>query len=433
MSAKEWVPTRRHSDKASSPVLGRIVAGNLCSGCGACSAIAPEAVNMSVDVGGFLRPSQAASITEAEEELIRRVCPGVSVVQEPKGRQDHVLWGPFVAIRSGFSSNRALRQNASSGGALSALLSYLLEIREIDSVLETRAAPGLPIGNCNTLSTTFDGVISSAGSRYAPSAPLAGLGKNIPANQKSAFVGKPCDVAALRAMERFDPSISIRIPVIFSFFCAGVPSLAGARVILEAMGVNERDVVAFRYRGNGWPGSATATLKNGEQREMSYSASWGGILSKHIQPRCKICPDGTGGFADIVCADAWATDEKGYPLFEEQEGISLIISRTEKGERIVQGALASGKIVAEILPDRQNQRYATWANEKTTIHAGETAGPQIVLAPGADLPGVSPDAECRRRWALAEPEKFPRDGPSASAQEGRVACCTGSVYTRVSQ
>jgi coenzyme F420 hydrogenase subunit beta len=37
---------------------------------------------------------------------------------------------------------------------------------------------------------------------------------------------------------------------------------------------------------------------------MSYADSWGGILSRHVQFRCKICPDGTGGFADVVCADA---------------------------------------------------------------------------------------------------------------------------------
>jgi coenzyme F420 hydrogenase subunit beta len=77
---------------------------------------------------------------------------------------------------------------------------------------------------------------------------------------------------------------------------------------------------------------------------MSYADSWGGILSKHTQLRCRICPDGTGGFADVVCADAWECDAAGYPLFEEAEGRSLVVSRTAKGEALVRAAEAAGRL-----------------------------------------------------------------------------------------
>ena len=77
--------------------------------------------------------------------------------------------------------------------------------------------------------------------------------------------------------------------------------------------------------------------------------SWGEILSKHAQFRCKICPDGTGGFADVACGDAWYTDDKGYPLFEEAEGRSLIVSRTHIGEELVRRAIEAGYIVAQSL------------------------------------------------------------------------------------
>lgn len=67
---------------------------------------------------------------------------------------------------------------------------------------------------------------------------------------------------------------------------------------------------------------------------MDYNTSWGNILGKRIQFRCKICPDGTGEFADIVCADAWYGKD-GYPDFAEREGRSLLLTRTEIGERLV--------------------------------------------------------------------------------------------------
>jgi coenzyme F420 hydrogenase subunit beta len=82
---------------------------------------------------------------------------------------------------------------------------------------------------------------------------------------------------------------------------------------------------------------------------MSYAESWGDILSRHVQFRCKICPDGSGGFADIVCGDAWHCDERGYPLFEERQGRSLIISRTARGEALVQQAMAARYLDAEPL------------------------------------------------------------------------------------
>ncbi len=59
-------------------------------------------------------------------------------------------------------------------------------------------------------------------------------------------VGKPCDVAALRALERQDTRVSARFPVMLSFFCAGVPSLEGAAGILKALEVQERDLVIFQ-------------------------------------------------------------------------------------------------------------------------------------------------------------------------------------------
>ena len=90
-------------------------------------------------------------------------------------------------------------------------------------------------------------------------------------------------------------------------------------------------MASFRYRGDGWPGFATVRLKDGREARMSYAESWGGILTNYVQFRCRISPDGTGGFADIACGDAWYADAKGYPLFEEAEGRSLIVSRTRQG------------------------------------------------------------------------------------------------------
>lgn len=138
--------------------------------------------------------------------------------------------------------------------------------------------------------------------------------------------------------------MSERFPYVISFFCAGVPSRAGAERIVAALDVKPEELVTFRYRGMGWPGRATATLRDGSERSMSYMESWGRILSKHVQHRCKICADGTGAAADIVCADAWEADAEGYPVFDEAPGVSLIVARTETGRKMMEAAEARGHL-----------------------------------------------------------------------------------------
>jgi len=73
---------------------------------------------------------------------------------------------------------------------------------------------------------------------------------------------------------------------------------------------------------------------------MWYHDSWGKILSKEVQFRCKISPDAVGSAANILCADAWYGDEKGYPSFAEQAGRSLVMSQTARGDAFLRDAIA---------------------------------------------------------------------------------------------
>ena len=299
---------------------------------------------MGLSDAGFLRPQVNSPISDDEDATIAAICPGLGQVVDPGARKDDVLWGPFEDMREGWALDAELRHTGSSGGALSAILVSLLERGLVDGVVQTAADPDRPTANRAVISVTRAEVLHAAGSRYAPSAPLADLQPCFDSGKRYAFVGKPCDVAALRALALLDPRVDRTFVLMLSFFCAGVPSLEGADAVLAALGTGPDQVTGFRYRGNGWPGQATATLKDGTERGMSYHDSWGKILSKHVQHRCKICADGTGKAADIVCADAWHADEKGYPLFTEGEGVSLIVARTDAGAQQIAQAEAEGAI-----------------------------------------------------------------------------------------
>lgn len=164
-----------------------------------------------------------------------------------------------------------------------------------------------------------------------------------------AFIGKPCDVAALRSLGRSRPEVAKK----FLSFCLYVrrnTGLKGTEGVVRAMGLEPEKVIRFRYRGNGWPGKARAETIDGDSAEMDYDSSWGNILNRHLQFRCKICPDGTGEFSDITCADAWYGNDKGYPTFEESDGRSTVLSRTQNGFDIVNEAVNAGYLAVSELP-----------------------------------------------------------------------------------
>nr|WP_281494178.1 Coenzyme F420 hydrogenase/dehydrogenase, beta subunit C-terminal domain [Jannaschia sp. S6380] len=352
---------------ATSEALAIVAKGDLCAGCGGCAGMFPDAIAIRTKAPGFLRPVQVGALPVGADDAIADICPGLGQRVAPGGRRDDPLWGPWRSAWTGWSMDGGERHRGASGGALTALLTHLLRAGVVQAVVQNAPDPKAPLANRTVLTDDPAAFSATAGSRYAPSAPLEALPDILADGRRVAFVGKPCDAAALAAIRARDPAVARAVPVIVSFFCAGVPSATGAREILRQLRVEETEVARFRYRGHGWPGRATAVLHDGTERSMTYRESWGGILSKHVQHRCKICADGTGKAADLVCADAWEVDDSGYPRFDERPGESLVLARTVLGEQIARGAQAAGRLalrpydmarLADIQPGQRERRRA---------------------------------------------------------------------------
>lgn len=324
--------------------LDSIVQGGFCSGCGACAGLLGSSkVQMRLSQQGYLRPLSLGPLNTKDVELVQAVCPGIRIEHDIPSSSYHPIWGPIERVRTGQAMDLQIRREGSSGGVVSALAVYLLESRQVDFVAQIAVAAGNPLANEVQMSRTRTDVLRAAGSRYAPAAPLAHLEEYLSTGQRFALVGKPCDIAAVRNLARVDQRVSRQVPFLLSFMCAGVPSIDGTYELLHALDMERSRLQSFRYRGDGWPGKARAVTTDGQSAEMDYATSWGTILNRHLQFRCKICPDGTGEFADVVCADAWYGKD-GYPDFAEREGRSLVVSRTTAGEALVQEAVREGAI-----------------------------------------------------------------------------------------
>lgn len=373
----------------NSPTVDRVVKGRLCTGCGLCASVAGGAIEMEMVAPGYSRPRQAGDVSAASEAIISAACPGAVVAEwDTAAPNVHPYWGAWRKIVTGHGVDPTVRYEGSSGGALSALLIHALNIGLVDRVIHVAASPTEPTRNVMTCSRSAQEVIAAAGSRYTASSPLEQIDQALSEGGSIAFVGKPCDISALRLLGRVDRRIERHVPLALSFFCGGMPSHNGVDRILQAMGVARKDVAAFRYRGQGWPGSAAATTSDGRVVQMSYAESWGGYLSKEVQFRCKICPDAVGGVADIACADAWYGGESGYPTFEEQEGRSLIVVRSEAGERLVASAVRDRAIEIETLPVHEiDLMQPSQARRKRLVRA-RTAALMVTGQPSPQMQGT---------------------------------------------
>lgn len=342
-----------------------VAEAQMCTGCGACAYISPDQVEMVDVVDHGLRPrlkEGAATGPGAEEAM--KVCPGISLEHDFDSKAPGLIqelvpaWGPVLEVWEGHALDAELRHAASSGGAASALALYCIEKEGMHGTLHINSKPEVPYQNHTVLSRTRAEFMAATGSRYAPASPCDGLAMVEEAPAPCVFIGKPCDVAATSKARQLRPRLDENLGLTIAIFCAGTPSTRGTLEMLAAMGVEDpAQVTSVRYRGIGWPGKATASFQGDgnkcETRELSYEESWGDILQKHRQWRCYLCLDHSGEFADIAVGDPWYRT-----IGTDEPGSSLILARTERGRRILEGAVGAGYLAREprephTVPDSQ--------------------------------------------------------------------------------
>jgi coenzyme F420 hydrogenase subunit beta len=357
-----------------------IVERNLCCGCGVCSYLQPNEIEMVDDLDQGRRPlvteragpgsgTRVAALACPGRAIRRPTVPGSAVAELTAD------WGPVLELWEGAATSPDVRYAGSSGGAATALALHAIEHEGVHGLLHAVARKDVPFLNETVLSRTRDELVAATGSRYAPTSPCEGLDLIETAPGPCVFIGKPCDVAGAVAASSLRPELERRLALTIAVFCADTPTTRGTLEMMARVGVDPDQASSVRYRGNGWPGRATVTIRgSAETRQLSYEESWGDILQKHRQWRCYVCADHTGEHADISVGDPWYRE-----IPPDEPGLSLIVVRTERGRRMVEAARASGALTVRrvepgILPRSQPNlraaRGAVWGRSMALRLAG---------------------------------------------------------------
>lgn len=306
--------------------VGAIVAGRICCGCGACRVVCLSGAVSLVEGRNY-------NHAQVDETLCVRcgkclaVCPAQWLLAGEKEKADDARG----ECRLAWSADEPSRRQASSGGFVTGLLAGLLARKAIDGAVAIRRDLERPFHNMAVIVRNPAELHVVRSSRYAPASACAGLAEVIANAGRYAFVGKGCEIQALRRMQAVVPELVQRVMLAVGLFCAQMPSRVKTRMFLKERGVDPEGVTEVLYRGNGWPGSFRAVGPAGVMLDAPYREAWGRLAGGTPALRCFLCADGMAREADVSAGDPWGLPDEG----EMGDGKTFVMIRTEAGRRAI--------------------------------------------------------------------------------------------------
>lgn len=301
-----------------------IISPGLCSGCGACTGYCPYIKSYGERVGIV----HDCGITEG---ACYRVCPRAVTKYDDlrtdtfgSAAKDLVL-GNFAGIYFARSRNESIRNKGQYGGAVTALSVFALKSGLIDCALMTG---GDFTGAKPVIAAAGDEMIACAGSKFNASPSLSLFQDAVKKGfQNIGIIGRPCQVTAARKMQQVAEIKGERISLITGLFCMGSFSPEFYQFI--------KDKGLDKYEKMDIPGDVKFSR---DKEEISFLFD---EIREYIRKSCLVCYDPLSELADLSVGST-----------ESDYGWNTLITRTAKGVKLVENAVASGVIEIKEYPDK---------------------------------------------------------------------------------
>lgn len=326
--------------KVFGHLLAEVINKGLCVGCGACEAACPvnsisliegtpRLTGICIACGICYGCCPRASFDEAELERL---------VFGRNRSENEALLGVCRGYYAGRSRDEEVLKHSQDGGVVSSLLIQFLrgggDCAVVAGLEEGRAWAPRP-----TVALDEEGILKGAGTKYTLSPTLVGVASAVLEYKrgKVAAVGTPCQIRALRKMEKglyTNKKIAEPVIVKIGLFCMETFDYKNLMEFLEKNKVNPEEVTKFAIR----KGKFTA-IRDGETIfEVGLSK-----VKDLVRPCCGVCEDFTAEFSDISVGNVGSPD-----------GWSTVIVRTELGEQLLKEAEGSGLLELKPLDEGES-------------------------------------------------------------------------------
>lgn len=292
-----------------------ILKAGLCTVCGACLGLCPY----------FRVRKEKVILLEScgkTEGRCYEICPRTRLDLEDlnqkvfgRSRDDFVL-GTHTGIFLAQSFSKKIQAKAQYGGVVTGLISWALSKKIIDGAILVGYSTRYSLLPEPALALGPEQVLACAGSKYTSAPSLKILDYSLKHCKKLAFVGRACQVEALRKRIVVEPEIGERIALIVGLFCMW--SLDYRRIsehLAEKMDLSQAKKFDIPY-------NRFVVYTGRGKKELDFEP-----IKGMRRATCDICYDFTAELADLsVGSTEWKDDW------------NTLIVRSERGRRLVERA-----------------------------------------------------------------------------------------------
>jgi len=319
----------------------------LCHGCGICKAVCKQDAIEMVYGKKYRNHVPVINHKKCKEcGLCIDVCPGkeVNFSEISKkfldGGKYDILSGHYISNYFAWARDKDIRWKAASGGIATALAKFLLNSGQADKIIVvTKGNSGGCLDFKGTVISHEDNLHKAMGSKYC-SVPLCAALKKIPRNDRIAVFGLPCHIHGIRKAQLEDKLFGKLDMILIGIFCGGTKGRESTEWIIKKRGLDFSKLIEINYRGNGWPGQMVARFLDGNKLIIPYPEYADFQFSGFRPWRCELCSDGLAELADLSIGDAWVKEITS----KNSQGVSMVISRSQKGEKLLKDAISAKAI-----------------------------------------------------------------------------------------
>lgn len=316
-----------------------------CYGCGVCSIVChKQIINIALNAEGFYEPKIIDPTKCTDCSLCVEVCS--------YSHDDLSLTSSNIKSYGAWSNDYAIRLRCSSGGVSFEVGRYLIE--QGYKVCGVRYNVDINRAE-HYVAHTVEELLQSIGSKYIQSYTVDGF-KAINRREKYLVTGTPCQIDSFRRyIRKFRCEDNF---ILMDFFCHGVPSmLLWDKYIKEVEKVTGKITYAsWRNKFTGWHDSWAMSIDGEKTEEKVYWHDSYNVLKRERMGRYNSRLSQGDPFytlflgdyctnmachkkclfkynhssADIRIGDAWGTIYK-----DNEDGVSVAIALTEKGDKIL--------------------------------------------------------------------------------------------------
>ncbi|HEU4537449.1 MAG TPA: Coenzyme F420 hydrogenase/dehydrogenase, beta subunit C-terminal domain, partial [Polyangiaceae bacterium] len=329
-----------------------VLANDLCATCGACEVVCPEnLVVMGPTKPRFLAPEAPDACGSCRQCV--EVCPGadagtlaseMQLFGRARTREERWLGISRELVRAR-SLDREIYELSSSGGCSTTVLLAAQRYLHVDYLVVAGRDPDRRWIAAPMACRSREELLGSTQSTYQLFAHLRVLKELRECDPRAtlALAGLPCQVQALRKLQRMDGPVAEyarnNIKFVLEIACSSNTLRAGTeRLITDELDLRLDDVEDVKFRDGDYPGDFVVHLKDKTKRRVEL---WKAVehFKKHKTHRCLSCGDWMSGLADVSVCDGDPNIFKSSVLPDERlpkHGRMLV--RTPLGQAVVDRA-----------------------------------------------------------------------------------------------